>query len=244
MGGRRGGLGPGEPGDPPSVRPSVRRQILEAYWESNNNEPHGKGKGHWKNQFLPHVKVAMVITGEFLVSVPSGPRQGPGTGARPLIAWPGRRGRWGRPGAEAAASDAPAPRPPPQDQVLLSLRREPRALVHSGNVEVDEPWQELDEQKTDFLRARRMSLMWRALGIPLRGTGLAPQAADSSSSDMLCVQRERAFVELASQCQAVICCRVTPKQKALIVGLVKKYQRVVTLAIGDGANDVNMIKSG
>ncbi|KAM8925890.1 phospholipid-transporting ATPase IK isoform 2-T2 [Lycaon pictus] len=170
-------------------------QILEAYWESNNNEPHGKGKGHWKNQFLPHVKVAMVITGEFL------------------------------------------------DQVLLSLRREPRALVHSGNVEVDEPWQELDEQKTDFLRARRMSLMWRALGIPLRGTGLAPQAADSSSSDMLCVQRERAFVELASQCQAVICCRVTPKQKALIVGLVKKYQRVVTLAIGDGANDVNMIKT-
>nr|XP_025875065.1 phospholipid-transporting ATPase IK [Vulpes vulpes] len=170
-------------------------QILEAYWESNNNEQHGKGKGHWKNQFLPHVKVAMVITGEFL------------------------------------------------DQVLLSLRREPRALVHSENVEVDEPWQEPDEQKTDFLRARRKSLMWRALGIPLRGTGLAPQAADSSSSDMLCVQRERAFVELASQCQAVICCRVTPKQKALIVGLVKKYQRVVTLAIGDGANDVNMIKT-
>ncbi|CAK7292790.1 Phospholipid-transporting ATPase IK [Vulpes lagopus] len=162
-------------------------QILEAYWESNNNEQHGKGKGHWKNQFLPHVKVAMVITGEFL--------------------------------------------------------GEPRALVHSENVEVDEPWQEPDEQKTDFLRARRKSLMWRALGIPLRGTGLAPQAADSSSSDMLCVQRERAFVELASQCQAVICCRVTPKQKALIVGLVKKYQRVVTLAIGDGANDVNMIKT-
>ncbi|XP_036914129.1 phospholipid-transporting ATPase IK-like [Sturnira hondurensis] len=57
------------------------------------------------------------------------------------------------------------------------------------------------------------------------------------------VWRERAFVELASRCQAVICCRVTPKQKALIVRLVKKYYNVVTLAIGDGANDVNMIKT-
>ncbi|XP_074058323.1 phospholipid-transporting ATPase IK [Macrotis lagotis] len=55
--------------------------------------------------------------------------------------------------------------------------------------------------------------------------------------------RERAFVDLATQCQAVICCRVTPKQKALIVQLVKKHQKVITLAIGDGANDVNMIKT-
>ncbi|XP_072100623.1 phospholipid-transporting ATPase IC-like isoform X2 [Mobula birostris] len=56
-------------------------------------------------------------------------------------------------------------------------------------------------------------------------------------------EREQAFVELACQCQAVICCRVTPKQKALVVQLVKKYKRTVTLAIGDGANDVNMLKT-
>ena len=42
---------------------------------------------------------------------------------------------------------------------------------------------------------------------------------------------------------AVICCRVTPIQKALVVDLVKKYKKAVTLAIGDGANDVSMIKS-
>lgn len=42
---------------------------------------------------------------------------------------------------------------------------------------------------------------------------------------------------------AVICCRVTPLQKALVVELVKKYKKAVTLAIGDGANDVSMIKS-
>ncbi|NXS71119.1 AT8B3 ATPase, partial [Pandion haliaetus] len=54
---------------------------------------------------------------------------------------------------------------------------------------------------------------------------------------------EKAFVDLATSCQAVICCRVTPKQKALIVELVKKHKKAVTLAIGDGANDVNMIKT-
>ncbi|NXE28819.1 AT8B3 ATPase, partial [Ardeotis kori] len=54
---------------------------------------------------------------------------------------------------------------------------------------------------------------------------------------------EKAFVDLATSCQAVICCRVTPKQKALIVQLVKKHKAAITLAIGDGANDVNMIKT-
>ncbi|XP_063003395.1 phospholipid-transporting ATPase IK [Elgaria multicarinata webbii] len=54
---------------------------------------------------------------------------------------------------------------------------------------------------------------------------------------------EKAFVELATDCQAVICCRVTPKQKALIVQMVKRHKDAISLAIGDGANDVNMIKT-
>nr|XP_056723681.1 phospholipid-transporting ATPase IK [Euleptes europaea] len=54
---------------------------------------------------------------------------------------------------------------------------------------------------------------------------------------------EEAFVELATACQAVICCRVTPKQKALIIQMVKRHKNAIALAIGDGANDVNMIKT-
>ncbi|XP_019373712.1 PREDICTED: phospholipid-transporting ATPase IC [Gavialis gangeticus] len=56
-------------------------------------------------------------------------------------------------------------------------------------------------------------------------------------------QQQRNFVDLACECRAVICCRVTPKQKAMVVELVKKYKKAITLAIGDGANDVNMIKT-
>uniref|UniRef100_A0A8C5LT17 Phospholipid-transporting ATPase n=1 Tax=Leptobrachium leishanense TaxID=445787 RepID=A0A8C5LT17_9ANUR len=57
---------------------------------------------------------------------------------------------------------------------------------------------------------------------------------------------EKMEVELlrtACMCQAVICCRVTPLQKAQVVEVVKKYKKAVTLAIGDGANDVSMIKT-
>ncbi|XP_068107396.1 phospholipid-transporting ATPase IC-like [Hyperolius riggenbachi] len=56
-------------------------------------------------------------------------------------------------------------------------------------------------------------------------------------------QRQKNFVDLACECNSVICCRVTPKQKAMVVDLVKKYKKAITLAIGDGANDVNMIKT-
>ncbi|PIA36567.1 hypothetical protein AQUCO_03300037v1 [Aquilegia coerulea] len=50
------------------------------------------------------------------------------------------------------------------------------------------------------------------------------------------------FLQLAVNCASVICCRVSPKQKALITRLVKEYTGKTTLAIGDGANDVGMIQ--
>ncbi|KAJ2220146.1 aminophospholipid translocase, partial [Coemansia sp. RSA 485] len=51
------------------------------------------------------------------------------------------------------------------------------------------------------------------------------------------------FLELATLCKAVICCRVSPLQKALVVKLVKRRRRAILLAIGDGANDVSMIQA-
>ncbi|KAF9228273.1 phospholipid-translocating P-type ATPase [Gyrodon lividus] len=53
----------------------------------------------------------------------------------------------------------------------------------------------------------------------------------------------KSFLELALLCKAVICCRVSPLQKALVVKLVKKNQNSILLAIGDGANDVSMIQA-
>ncbi|XP_032647737.1 phospholipid-transporting ATPase IH isoform X1 [Chelonoidis abingdonii] len=53
--------------------------------------------------------------------------------------------------------------------------------------------------------------------------------------------RER-FLEICRNCSAVLCCRMAPLQKAQIVKLIKlSKEHPITLAIGDGANDVSMI---
>jgi phospholipid-transporting ATPase len=51
------------------------------------------------------------------------------------------------------------------------------------------------------------------------------------------------FTKLAKTCDSVICCRVSPKQKADVVALIKEdNSQIITAAIGDGANDVSMIR--
>ncbi|ORZ10616.1 hypothetical protein BCR41DRAFT_308574 [Lobosporangium transversale] len=54
---------------------------------------------------------------------------------------------------------------------------------------------------------------------------------------------EDMFLRIGTNCHSVICCRVTPLQKALVVKLVRKELHKVTLAIGDGANDISMIQA-
>ncbi|XP_035149640.3 phospholipid-transporting ATPase VD isoform X2 [Callithrix jacchus] len=53
---------------------------------------------------------------------------------------------------------------------------------------------------------------------------------------------QKQFLELTSWCRAVVCCRATPLQKSEVVKLVRSHLQVMTLAIGDGANDVSMIQ--
>ncbi|KFG28796.1 phospholipid-translocating P-type ATPase, flippase subfamily protein, partial [Toxoplasma gondii GAB2-2007-GAL-DOM2] len=55
------------------------------------------------------------------------------------------------------------------------------------------------------------------------------------------VERQCAFIRLCCACRAVICCRLAPHQKGAVVSLVKKTTQKVTLAIGDGSNDCNML---
>ncbi|KAL0113756.1 hypothetical protein PUN28_012700 [Cardiocondyla obscurior] len=74
-------------------------------------------------------------------------------------------------------------------------------------------------------------------------TGFAVVINGHSLVHALHPQLEQLFLEVSSQCKAVICCRVTPLQKAMVVELIKKNKSAVTLAIGDGANDVSMIKT-
>jgi phospholipid-translocating ATPase len=72
-------------------------------------------------------------------------------------------------------------------------------------------------------------------GLVIDGASLQHALGEDFSKEML--------LFLATRCKAVICCRVSPLQKALVVKLVKEGLGVMTLAIGDGANDVSMIQA-
>jgi len=51
------------------------------------------------------------------------------------------------------------------------------------------------------------------------------------------------FLAVSCECASVICCRVSPLQKRLVTKMVKDNKPVITLSIGDGANDVPMIQA-
>lgn len=49
------------------------------------------------------------------------------------------------------------------------------------------------------------------------------------------------FSKICDKCTSAILCRASPKQKAKLVKLIKTIDGAITMAIGDGANDVGMI---
>uniref|UniRef100_A0AAG5DB84 Phospholipid-transporting ATPase n=1 Tax=Anopheles atroparvus TaxID=41427 RepID=A0AAG5DB84_ANOAO len=65
----------------------------------------------------------------------------------------------------------------------------------------------------------------------------------SGESLEVCLQYyQPEFMELATACPAVVCCRCSPTQKAQVVSLIQKYSGKRTCAVGDGGNDVSMIQ--
>ncbi|CAM6088191.1 unnamed protein product [Calypogeia fissa] len=53
------------------------------------------------------------------------------------------------------------------------------------------------------------------------------------------------FIRVCKQCTSILCCRVSPRQKAQVTKLVRKGmgENRLCLGIGDGANDVGMIQA-
>ncbi|XP_072771152.1 phospholipid-transporting ATPase IC [Nerophis lumbriciformis] len=109
-------------------------------------------------------------------------------------------------------------------------------------------WQELrnilqsPDPEVSFLKARETQLWAIEKDKPGSKTAMVLTGPELTEFD----QRPEwgsTFMSLAKQCQSVLCCRVTPGQKANIVTLVQNHTSSITLSIGDGTNDVNMIKT-
>jgi magnesium-transporting ATPase (P-type) len=107
--------------------------------------------------------------------------------------------------------------------------------------------EELFHIRIDNNQDKRMT--WANLGIDLQNKNLLEEfegfcllITGAALVYALSDQLKMKFLELSTMCKAVICCRVTPLQKAQVVELIMKNDNVITLAIGDGANDVSMIQ--
>jgi phospholipid-translocating ATPase len=92
-----------------------------------------------------------------------------------------------------------------------------------------------DDTKAQLLEAleRTNDSLAGNLALVIDGTTLK-YALDCELKDMV--------LTLGMRSKSVLCCRVSPKQKAQVVQMVKRGLNVMTLAIGDGANDVAMIQ--
>uniref|UniRef100_A0A8D2Q2H4 Phospholipid-transporting ATPase n=1 Tax=Varanus komodoensis TaxID=61221 RepID=A0A8D2Q2H4_VARKO len=92
----------------------------------------------------------------------------------------------------------------------------------------------------DSPRSRKRSWTFsQEYGLVIDGATLSLilNAQDSSSSHYKSI-----FLQICMKCTAVLCCRMAPLQKAQIVRMVKNSKgSPITLAVGDGANDVSMI---
>ncbi|XP_035379007.1 probable phospholipid-transporting ATPase IF isoform X4 [Electrophorus electricus] len=100
---------------------------------------------------------------------------------------------------------------------------------------------ELVQQKTDHECAeqlRRLSRRIREDHVIQHGL-----VVDGASLSLALREHEKLFMEVCKNCSAVLCCRMAPLQKAKVVRLLKTSpEKPITLAIGDGANDVSMIQ--
>lgn len=90
----------------------------------------------------------------------------------------------------------------------------------------------IDELKFD--QHQKLHEPFEGFGLVITGSALIHAFSD---------ELKMKFIELCTMCKSVVCSRMTPLQKAQIVDLVIKNEKKITLAIGDGANDVSMLQS-
>jgi len=112
------------------------------------------------------------------------------------------------------------------------LHRESTDLLIINASSPEEAREEIQEQLKDL---RKDNLVGKSNDLTLVTDG-------KSLNYTLLPDMRRDFIELCTSCKAVVCCRVSPIQKAEMVELVKEHTGAITLSIGDGANDVAMIQ--
>eukprot|EP00796_Vickermania_ingenoplastis_P011994 gene11995-8265_t len=90
------------------------------------------------------------------------------------------------------------------------------------------------EETENLIREKELLFREAAVVLVVDGRTLDVIFADEKLS--------KQFFDISTRCRSAVCCRMTPMQKAQIVRMFKRHTDLVTLAVGDGANDVSMIQ--
>lgn len=90
-------------------------------------------------------------------------------------------------------------------------------------------------------RQKRLPNVKKDVKVPKSKRPLALVVSGESLDILLSPDFIDNFLTVAIKCHSVICCRVSPLQKALIVEKMRIKTNKLSLAIGDGSNDVGMI---
>ncbi|XP_038625040.1 probable phospholipid-transporting ATPase VD [Tachyglossus aculeatus] len=100
----------------------------------------------------------------------------------------------------------------------------------------------LSTQSSDACALLLSSILEELAGPPGVGPG-AGLVVDGQTLELALQEGlQSRFLALTGRCRAVVCCRAAPLQKSQVVRLVRSSLHVMTLAVGDGANDVSMIQ--
>uniref|UniRef100_A0A914I0U0 Phospholipid-transporting ATPase n=1 Tax=Globodera rostochiensis TaxID=31243 RepID=A0A914I0U0_GLORO len=102
----------------------------------------------------------------------------------------------------------------------------------------------LAERSFDVVLAKLHEYTLKSHQFMLSNTAFALVIDGASLHHAVIGEARRVFAELIVNCHSVICCRMTPMQKAEVVEIVKSLGNNKTvMAVGDGANDVAMIQA-
>ncbi|KAJ7536498.1 hypothetical protein O6H91_12G071800 [Diphasiastrum complanatum] len=125
---------------------------------------------------------------------------------------------------------------------ILSPQRRRKFLWRQSSVSVVNGPKIVSRSTTSDPSANQSNIELMGATKQYAGEPLALVIDGNSLVHALADDLEQELFELATACKVVVCCRVAPYQKAGIVSLVKRRTDEMTLAIGDGANDVAMIQ--
>jgi phospholipid-transporting ATPase len=123
--------------------------------------------------------------------------------------------------------------PSEMDQIDLAIGGEGGANGFKNRLqEIYEQYQQYIPEEGDTIN-RVIAQPEKKIYMIIDGTSLAYVLSDE--------KLKKKFFKVGLIANSVICCRVSPIQKSLVVKLAKESGKWITLSIGDGANDVPMI---